>query len=112
MDKFSVIAALAVLISTAAQSQPGGQDAAMKALGQCFRARVVELDDGVSDAATVGAAVAPLCDGRMQEVAAAYTVGKRRRVTDSVLANIRRSAPNWATGVVLAYRKAHRPERG
>ena len=78
----------------------------MKALGNCFSAHAAELDDGTSDAASVGAAVAPLCDQQLQEVAAAFTQGEHKRVTENVLATIRKSAPNWATGVVLAYRKA------
>jgi hypothetical protein len=75
----------------------------------CFSSRAAELDDGISDAGTIGTVVASSCDAQVQVVAEKFSSGERRGVTDGLLQGIREKAVPWATGVVLQLRRAKAP---
>jgi hypothetical protein len=76
------------------------------ALKDCYAARATDLDDGISDAASVGGAVAAACDGPLQSTAALFTRGQNQRVTNELIDELRKTATQWATGVVLQLRRA------
>lgn len=84
--------------------------AASAAMGhylQCFATEANRIDDGVSDAATIGRAIAPLCTE--ERIAAAKAIAEgRARYEAMAIAQLKNQAPEAATRVVLQERLRRR----
>lgn len=110
----AVFTALAVSIATpsiAQDTSPGEADrrAAMQAYYDCRLEKANLLDDGVSDALTIGNAVAAACRVEMELMADVLSAGEGSRVRSMLISRLeRRSAED--TAVIVLRQRSRRSE--
>jgi hypothetical protein len=86
------------------QVSPAEQQAAAKALFDCWRTNAVALDDGRSDAATIGQAAAGACNSRVVAMARAQLPG-RPDLQLAFMNQTRQENADRATQIVLTERR-------
>ena len=97
----AVCLALAGCASAAVITQPQ-KEAAMQSIFDCYAKGASQLDDGRSDAATIGEAVAQICKAELQSYINLISAnGYEQRLMEDRLSA---SAPKNATAVVLKLR--------
>jgi hypothetical protein len=85
---------------------PEQKEAAFRAYTECRLARIDALDDGVSDALTIGIVVASACQNERENIAAVLTQDQKRdRVRVGVLERMNARAGSEAAALVLIRRK-------
>lgn len=110
-----IAAATLLLTFLAGGAQPANVEAehpsqiAMRVYLRCFVRHARELDDGISDAATIGRAMASQCEEERYALARAMTAsGGPPDAETTALLVLRRGASEFATDVVLRLRAAQR----
>ncbi|MCM3420552.1 hypothetical protein [Sphingopyxis alaskensis] len=81
------------------------KEAAMRAYMDCRIIRAQSLDDGISDAITIGRVVAAACQREMEQAAAVLTQGENARVRSMLTDRMSGRAAEDAATIVLLERK-------
>jgi hypothetical protein len=105
-----LLAAIPPLLLVACASPPPPRasaaqiDAAQTSLSNCLGQAAERLDDGRSDAATVGLAIEPLCAAQFAQLQALNGQGLNPAAYELYVAKSRPRALEFATGMVLRVR--------
>ena len=84
------------------------KDAAVQRFGECVAREAPALDDGISDARTVGAAAASACHAEADAMTQAYTVGMSPAGRETYRSRLKGLTVDLATRTVLSIRAARR----
>ena len=104
------ICTLAISILSGCESTsppyPGGfselqKEEAIKSKIDCMRVKARQLDDGTSDAGTIGQAVALACREESEYAARVFIAGRSKSMQDSFVRQAQQSDAELATLVVL-----------
>lgn len=103
---------LAALLLAGCETPPdqASIDYSRQALYACFQEKADALDDGQSDAQSVGRAVATACGREIQHAIGAATIGQSGYYGASFAETFQAEAPRRAAVVVLERRAARRPK--
>ncbi|MGA1851294.1 hypothetical protein VH570_10730 [Sphingobium sp. HT1-2] len=82
------------------------KQAAIQQMVECFRVNAPNYDDGVSDASTIGTAVASSCNADILSAADVVAQGQNQRTQYYVRENFVKNGGEIATRVVLQVRTA------
>lgn len=109
-----LMALLVTLCACTTPDAPPVPAADMRAASQaeigCMKHFAASLDDGKSDAATIGLAVAHACEQETRAAAAVVARGQNGRVQAMTEANLLSDAPKTATEAVLLQRRPQKPQ--
>lgn len=92
----------------ALQTPTSAEEAAAIVHFNCLANKAKEMDDGISDAATIGAVIAPSCHVELQNWASVVSRHDNKRVKVMILERWKANATNFATRVVLDVRKSRK----
>ncbi|RYG99986.1 MAG: hypothetical protein EON58_01915 [Alphaproteobacteria bacterium] len=99
---------LTLLLVMSVQQTPSDEEIALNAVVECLFAQAAELDDGVSDATTVGRAVATACNSESSRYRATFALQYAPGLRSSIIEAAEAKAFEPATSVVLRARAAKR----
>lgn len=102
-----VLAGCATVVSKPPASE-AEKDRANNLYISCLHDQARRADDGISDALTIGAAIAPLCRSYMESVAETATRGQRFQVYQLVYQRRLAAEANVAAAAVLTERSNRR----
>lgn len=103
MRKFLVASVIIGLCGCASDAQ---KDEAMRATIRCMKSMAQQLDDGKSDAETIGYAIRGACSAEIQRSIDTFEAGLTNIYSDQLLeAKIRQQELETATEVVLMERR-------
>lgn len=88
-----------------ALASPAEKEAAMRAYMDCRIMRARSLDDGISDAMTIGRVVAAACRREMEQATSVLTQGENARVRSMLTDRMSGRATEDAATIVLLERK-------
>lgn len=103
-----ILAAVAVLLVQNGQASEEEKIAATRSYFDCLFKAAEDLDDGISDAASVARGITPGCLSKLQAVGEVYGRGSNSNVRSIVARRFEEEQYGRATQVVLAVRKARR----
>lgn len=109
MRVFTVAAAVLLISGCAApQATDAEKDAATRAFGECVQTAAPGVDDGVSDARTIGSAAATACHREANAMIDAFAAGMSPAGRELYRPRFQRLVVDLATNTVLRLRVSSR----